>query len=89
MGGPAGPGPDPAVALAASSGALALHGAHLFDGGHRDADGDRGSSFQGLSKHLRIFNRTFIRTVIRARIQAAHHAETNGPSLQNLTDPYL
>ena len=89
MGGPAGPGPDPAVALAASSGALALHGANLLDGGHRDADGDRGSSFQGLSKHLRIFNRTFIRTFIgifistfiRARIQAAHLAETNRPSL--------
>ena len=84
MGGPAGPCPDPAVSLAASAGALALHGAHLLDGGHRDADGDRGSSFQGLSKHLRIFNRTFIRifisTFIRARIQAAHYAETNGPS---------
>ena len=76
MGGPAGPGPDPAVSLAASAGALALHGAHLFDGGHRDADGDRGSSFQGSSKHLRIFITTFI----RARIQEAHHAETNGPS---------
>ena len=47
MGGSAGPGPDLAVALASSPGALALHGAHLFDGGHRDADGDRGSPLQG------------------------------------------